>query len=177
MTNESVCVCVCVCVCVFKFWPCFMNPFGSYERFCYRPLPLPRPLLANWYNCGCQRVGNFCGATDRQKERQTDRQTDRDRHTELLVPVENSVPIITTVIWSGTHGFIFTTTLLFDFYIWNLSVAQSGSAAKRVIFLWGFVPASFLRFKRQLTIVAREWIMWLVCNSEAGEHPAALIKR
>ncbi len=38
-------VCVCVCVFLFKFWPSNMNPFRSYVPFCFRPLPLPRPLF------------------------------------------------------------------------------------------------------------------------------------
>ncbi len=38
----------CLCVCSYKVWECYMNPFRSHAAFCYRPLPLPRPLFASW---------------------------------------------------------------------------------------------------------------------------------
>ncbi len=40
---------MCVCVCSYKFWPCYINLLISYAPFCYWPLPLPRPPLANWH--------------------------------------------------------------------------------------------------------------------------------
>ncbi len=43
---SAFCLAIQKCVCV---WSCYMNPFRRYVPFCYRPLPLPRPLLANWH--------------------------------------------------------------------------------------------------------------------------------
>ncbi len=44
MTNEI----MCACEFFYKVWPCYMNLLRSYVPFCYRPLPLPRPLFAIW---------------------------------------------------------------------------------------------------------------------------------
>ncbi len=38
----------CVFVCFYKVWPCYMNLFPRCVSFCYRPLPLPHPLVASW---------------------------------------------------------------------------------------------------------------------------------
>ncbi len=37
------------CVCFYKVWPCYIILFRSSAPFCYRPLPLPRALLASWH--------------------------------------------------------------------------------------------------------------------------------